>query len=187
MKAKINKRLWLMMATGVFLVALTALGAAYLGQIREQKRLAAEIADTKAQTRAISVTNIESQRSSVNVTLLKYSTDIQNTTAQLTVPLVATDIFHQLLTIADNVGVHVSVIGSSVQSRSVISGIPYQTISLDLSVKGTEQDLYGFVDSVSKSIPTGVIQNINIRISNAASTAGAEMTTKLTIYSYRGE
>ncbi len=187
MLKNINKRLTFILASGVFILAGAGIAAAYLGQVQEQKRLLQDINTTNAQTQSLSTKNIESQRSTLDVNKLKYETDITVMQGQLTTPLVVSDIFEKIDAIAANSSVRISSISSGNPSTATLSNVQFDCISLDFSAVGSEQALYSFVDSISRTFTTAALKTINLQISGEGTKRIADARLNLTIYSYRGE
>ncbi len=183
----LNKRLTVLLASGVFLLGLAGFGAAYIGQVQEQNRLSDEIKEVQAQTQALTTKNIESQQSALNISMLKYKTDIDNLQKQLNTSLVVSDIFQNILSIGTTSGVRVSSISSGTPSAVTIAGVRYETISLDFSVTGKEQDVYSFIDATSNNCTTSVLKTIGIQVTNAGTPGETEAKFNLSIYSFRGE
>lgn len=181
-----NKRLLYMLATGLFISALAGIGAAYMGQLDEQRLLSGEIKAAQSQTNALSTKLLESQQSTLNVTMVKYEADIYSLKKRLTMPLVVSDIFHKVETIASDSNVKIISMRSGSQSAATISDVKYQFISLEFTAVGTEESLYIFVGAITETFTTGILKTAEIKIPQAESPEAAARMN-LTIYSYRGE
>ena len=189
MKMIISKSLLLILGAGVFFVGLIGLGVAYLGQVQEQKQLSEQLASVEKQTAGISTENILYQQSADRDRIAQFENQVTAAQAQLTVPLVVSDILQELLAVAANTGVGITDIGSSALTSTAIAGVPYQAMSVDFVVAGSASNIYSFVDRVSQTFRTGVLKTLKVDIKEdtaGGSTAGSAANMRLTIYSYEG-
>ena len=186
MKLGMSKRLLVILSVGIFFTGVAGFGAAYLNQVQEQKQLTGELTLARSQIAGISPEKILTQQSANRDQLTQYETKISDAKAQLTVPLVVTDIFQQLLATANSTRVGMTTIGSSAEKDTLVGKLPYKALSVDFAVAGSARDIYQFVDAVSTGFETGVLNTLDVSIPAAGGSKSAA-TMRLTIYSYRGE
>jgi len=212
MKKALNKRLVMILCAGVFFIALIGLGVAYLAEMQEQKQLSEKLASLEKQTAGIHTEAILYQQLVEKDKIAKFEKQVTAAQAQLTVPLVVSDIFQELLAVAAKTGVgirdinstaragaaitgvgisdiNISDINSPVLTSAAITGVHYRTISIDFMVAGSASNIYGFIDTVSKNFRTGVLKTLKVDIKGdtaGESTVGSTANMRLTIHSYEG-
>lgn len=145
-----------------------------------------EITATQKQIQAFSSKKPNSEQSALNISLLKYETDLNATQNKLTTSLVVSDIFENIRTLAAKSNVRLLSIKSGSQSVATVSGVNYDCISLDFILSGNETDIYSFIDLLTTNYSTAVLEHMDIKILNAA-TRQSEANLRVKIYSYRGK
>jgi hypothetical protein len=183
MKNLLGKRLLIIIGAGLFCVGLISIWAAYLSEVNEQKDLSEKLSLVEQQTAVVSIEDILDKQQFEKVRIANLKAQIDATQVRISIPLITSGIFQDILTTANKTGVHISTIHSNPVSNQAITGIDYRTMTIDFSVAGSANKLYGFIDSMSQYFTTGILQTLNANIQKDNSTA----TMRLTIYSIKGE
>lgn len=183
MKNLLSKRLMIIISAGLFCVGLISIWVAYLSEVNEQKDLSEKLSLVEQQTAVVSIEDILDKQQLEKVRIANLKAQIDATQVRISVPLITSDIFQDILITADNTGVHIKSINSNPVSNQAITGIDYRTMTVDFSVAGSANALYEFIDSMSQYFTTGILQTLNANIQKDNSTA----TMRLTIYSIKGD
>ncbi|HEY96342.1 MAG TPA: hypothetical protein G4O15_15565 [Dehalococcoidia bacterium] len=181
MKRILNKRLLIIIGAGLFCVGLISIWVAYLSEVREQKALSEKLLLVEEQTADISIEETVNKQLVEKDRIADFEAQIAATQTRISIPLITSDLFKDILTTANNTDVHITSINSNPLSNEAITGINYRTMTIDFSIAGSANKLYEFVDSMSQYFTTGILKTLSINIQGG----NAAATMRLTIYSFR--
>ena len=183
MKKILNKRLLIIIGAGLFCVGLIGIWTAYLSEVREQKALSEKLSLVEEQTADISIEDILDKQLVEKDRIANFEEQIAATQTRISIPLITSDIFQDILITANNTDVHITSINSNPLSNEAITGINYRAMTVDFSIAGSASKLYDFIDSMSQYFTTGILKTLNVNIQGENSVAALRMT----IYSVKGE
>jgi hypothetical protein len=183
MKNLLGKRLVIIIGAGLFCVGLISIWVAYLSEVNEQKDLSEKLSLVEEQTTGISIEDIVDMQQVEKDRIANLEAQIDATQIRISIPLITSDLFQDILATANKTGVHITSINSNPVSNQAIIGINYRTVTIDFAVAANANQLYEFIDSMSQYFTTGILQTLNANIQEDNSTA----TMRLTIYSIKGE
>lgn len=183
MRNILNKRLLIIVGAGLFCVGLISIWIAYLSEVREQEAISDKLSLVEEQTEGISIDDILDKQEVEKERIADFEEQIADTQMQISIPLITSNIFHDILTTANNTDVHITSINSNPLSNEALTGINYRAMTVDFSIAGSADNVYEFIDSMSQYFTTGILKTLNVTIQEENSVS----TLRLTIYSIKGE
>jgi|GEM_PF-6992075 len=183
MKNILSKRLLVIIGAGLFCVGLISIWAAYLSEVKEQKALSEKLSLVEEQTEGIFIEDILDNQQVEKDRIANFEEQIAATQTRISIPLITSGIFQDILTIANDTDVHIASISSAQLSNEPITGINYRTMMIDFSIAGSAKNLYEFIDVISQYFTTGILKTLNVNIQGENSAA----TMRMIIYSVKGE
>lgn len=181
MKKILNKRLLIIIGAGLFCVGLIGIWVSYLSEVREQKALSEKLSLVEEQTEDISIEDIIDKQLVEKDRIADFEDQIAVTQEQISIPLITSEIFQDILITANNTDVHIASINSNPLSSEAITGISYRAMTVDFSIAGSASKVYDFVDSMSQYFTTGILKTLSVSIQGESSVA----SMRLTVYSFR--
>ncbi len=175
----LNKRMLIIIGIGLFSVGLIGIWVAYFSEVRKQDTLSEKLSLVEEQTANISIEDILSKQQVEEERIADLEEQIADVQMLISIPLVTSGVFHDILTTANNTDVDITNINSNPLSNEAITGVNYRTITVDFSVGGRADDLYEFIDSVSYYFTTGILKTLSMNMQEENATANM----RLTIYS----
>ena len=183
MKKILNNRLLIIIGAGLFCVGLVLIWVSYLSEVREQKALSEKLSLVEEQTADISIEDILDKQLVEKDRIANFEEQIAATQTRISIPLITSDLFQDILITANNTDVHITSINSNPLSNETITGMNYRAVTVDFSIAGSAVKLYDFIDSMSRYFTIGILKTLNVNIQGENSVA----TMRLTIYSVKGE
>ena len=177
----LSKSLLIIIGVGFFCVGLIGIGIEYFSEIRKEDDLSEQLTVVEEKTAAISIEDILSKQQVEEERIADLEEQIAETKQTITNPLVTSSIFLDILTTANNTDIGITNINSNPLSDEAITGINYQTMTIDFSAGGMAVDLYEFIGSISYYFETGILKTLSVSIKDENATANM----RLTIYSVK--
>ncbi|MBN2076206.1 MAG: hypothetical protein JW762_11710 [Dehalococcoidales bacterium] len=181
MKHILNKRLLIIIGAGLFCVGLISIWVAYLSEVKEQKAISDQLSLVEEQTEDISIEDILDKQQVEKERIADFEGQIAATQMQISMPLITSDIFQDILTTANSTDVHITSINSNQLSSEAITGINYRAMTVDFAIAGSANELYDFIDSMSQYFMTGILKTLSVNIQGESSVA----TMRFTVYSVK--
>ena len=123
MKHILNKRLLIIIGAGLFCVGLISIWVAYLSEVKEQNVISDQLSNVELQTEDISIEDIIEKQQVEKGRIADFERQIAATQTQITLPLVTSDIFQDILTTANSTDVHINSISSNPLSNEAVTGV----------------------------------------------------------------
>ncbi len=190
---KLSKKTGLVIAIGVFVIALGGLFMAYSGQVDEQKQLNEQLVSIQANLMRGQVEKLSSQQAELEQQLSQAQSQFAAVNATLSQPVGSVAAATILFEVAKTYGLVVTEVTSPGPATESLEGVTYSVISLTAKVEGDVPNLVSFVTKLNNHFTTGVVKLITITIPEAASgdNASASVNTsanlQLTVYTYKGD
>ena len=181
MKRILNKRMLIILGVGIFCVGLIGIWIAYFSEIRKQDDLSEQLSVVEEKTANISIEDILNKQQAEEERIADLEEQIADAQQIISLPLVTSSVFHDILTTANSTDINITNINSNPLSNEAITGVNYRIITIDFSAGGRAVDLYEFIDSMSHYFTTGILKTLSVNIQEE--TASANM--RLTIYSFK--
>ena len=112
MKRILNKRMLIIIGVGIFCVGLLGIWIAYFSEVSKQEDLSEKLSVVEEQTANISIGDIMSKQEAEKERIADLEEQIADTQQLVSLPLVTSSIFHDILTTANNTDVGISRISS---------------------------------------------------------------------------
>ena len=124
-KIPLSKNALLLLGAGIFAICLTLLASSYLTQVDEHNELSDELATVEGQTAAIATQEALLQQSITEADgqIAQLNSQIIAAQAQLTMPLLVSGVFEELLAVANDNGVVITDGVDITDIRSAIGGV----------------------------------------------------------------
>jgi len=183
---KISKTSWLLVAIGVFIIAMVGLGAVRYQQVNQQNQMNEELALAEMKLNEFKLEQLSDRQGELEEQLSQTISQLGAAKAIFSQPngsIVASGI---LLDIAEAYGVEVTEISSSGLASGELEGIACSVLPLDARVEGDVPALINFITRLNSDLTTGVVRSAEISIPEAT---GEESSAniQLVIYSYQGD
>lgn len=182
---KISKTSLLLIAIGVFIIALIGLGVFRSQQVRQQNQLSerlvsAEFKLNEFQTEELNYQIEELER---ELSQIQAQAETAKTTLSQAVDSIATSAI--LFDIAEANGVQLTEIGSSGLTSVELNGVPCLVLPLTLKVVGDVTSLVSFITQLNSDLTTGIVNSVEM---NIPETIGEEASAiiQMNTYAYRG-
>ncbi|MFC1847627.1 hypothetical protein ACFLW5_02305 [Chloroflexota bacterium] len=181
-----SNRSWLIVLTGVFVIALVGLGIVYYQQTSQREELEQNIALEQSNLAKMNLENLTATQAEQEAQLSQVTSQFQSVKAilsQSTTSAVATD------SLFDNAEKHsLEIIGvvSSIPIIENFEGIDASKIALTLKIEGDIDDIVSFVNELNNNFITGFIESVAITIAEPSTGEEDFAEIQLVIYNFRG-
>jgi len=213
---KLGKTAWIILVTGIFVIASASLYWLYLQEEPKQEELNAQLSAVQAQ-----LPNLAEQRASLESTLTELEDNLAQATSQLKTAKAAfpalvesIEVDELLFGIADDWGLKITSLTASepsdleveveVEMEDIeVEDVTYLVTSFAMDVKGEVTDILNFIHTIvnHRDFDTATVELVNIVVPEPISEEEKEglteeeieekempsATIKLVIYSYKGE
>jgi len=197
---KLSKTSWLLLASGVFIIAFASLGMAYLNQSGQQTQLNQELSQAQLIIKKASTNELVPRKEELESRLAQAKSQLKAVKASLSQTKENIEACDSLFDIAETCDVEITEISSSPPMNNArLNEAIYTTLPLMVKLNGDMPDLIRFILNWTKENPTGVVESVRIGIPVTGSEGEEEIdeeeeegkqpsaSIKLVIYSYRGE
>jgi hypothetical protein len=179
----ISKTSWMILGTGVFIIALAGLGVARSGQMQEQKKITEELALNTARLNNLQASPVDIQVNEFEETVKNAQSRTADIKAQLKQAILSVDVADKFYEIADYYSVNVTSMGTSTIAEQSFANIPCETISLSASVTGTMTDIVEFVKGLNDKFTTGFVRFAQLDLQDPLLSM---VSIQMIVYSYKG-
>jgi len=184
---KISKKTWLIIAIGIFVIALAALYMAYNQQVSEQNQLNEQLALAQSRLSGVNPEKLSSQQAELEEQLSQATSQFEAVKTILSQPAGSITVTDTLFDIARVHGVEVTEMTSSGLTDASLEGVPCLVISVAAKVEGDVPNLVSFVVKLNSFLTTGAVESITITIPETDSGEKASADIQLVAYTYQGD
>jgi hypothetical protein len=184
---EISRTLLLLVGVGIFVIALAGLLYLYLGEVSEKNDLEEDLAAVENQIAIIQVDIASSQQKQDELEAGIAQDKAQTAVIineQLTTSLLSSEIFQNMLTVAGDTNVHLTVIGETAITNGTLGGVSYKLRTISFTVDGSASNIYDFIDELSQDLDTSILNSMGMDTESNPN-APTQATMKLTTYSYK--
>ena len=153
---KLSKASWIILAIGVLVIAAGSLGWVYSQRLHEQKQLDQQLS---AANKNLSQTNLEDlklQKDQLNEQIIQLNDLLATRQTFLQESQDSIDVTNTILEHAQSHRIDILKITSPGLSGEQLSGTSFDSLSIDLNVAGSLQDISGFAISLNEIFPTSI-------------------------------
>ncbi|MBI4302813.1 MAG: hypothetical protein HY665_00530 [Chloroflexi bacterium] len=185
---RLGRTSWIVLSTGIALIAFFSIGAARSQKLQERDQLRQELSLVEQRLSKIQLTELTARQESLTKQLdealaqAKGGKEILSTTME---SIASNDI---LLRAADKNGIKILQINSPGLTTEKIEGVTYSVLPLTINAQGALPSLITFVTELNTAFKTGLVKSVDIRMP-ATGPQGQERPTasiSMAIYSYQG-
>jgi len=184
---KISKKTWLIIAIGIFVIALAALYMAYNQQVSEQNQLNEQLALAQSRLSGVNPEKLSSQQAELEEQLSQATSQFEAVKTVLSQPAGSITVTDILFDIARVHGVEVTEMTSSGLTDGSLEGVPCLVIPVTVKVEGDVPNLVSFVVNLNNFLTTGVVESITITVPETDSGEKASADIQLVAYTHQGD
>jgi len=183
---EISRTLLVIVCVGIFAIALAGLLYLYLGQVQEKNDLEQDLDSVNLEIKAIQldITSLKLQQGELEDGIAQDKADTAVIKTQLSTPLLSSEIFQNMLDVASDTNVHLTVIGETAITNGTIGSVSYKLRTINFTVDGSASNIYDFVDNLSQDLGTSILNSIGMNIESNQNEP-TQATMRLTTYSYK--
>jgi len=181
---KLSKTSWLILAVGVFIVALAFLGITRSQQAQEQSRLDDELEMSQMSLANMQISDLQAELAALEQDAAQEQAGLNAAVNSLDETVVSVDVTDEFFSIASTCGVVVINISTSPISPNIYEGLGLSATSISAALEGELANLIDFVEALHSGFSTGQIKMAQIEIPPSSSNETASASIMMTIYSY---
>jgi hypothetical protein len=159
---KLSRTSWLILAAGVFLVVLAALGLTRSQQMKDQSKLAGDLDASQKKLATINTAPLSQQLENLKVKVDESTTLLESAQARLRQTVISVDVTDEFFKIANDSSVNVTTMATSTINTADYGGISLSTTSLSASVAGTVENVIKFINALNNGYLTGNVDSAQI-------------------------
>lgn len=184
---KISKTSWLLIAIGVFIIAMVGLGAVRYQQVNQQNQLSEELALAEMKLNGFQLEQLSDRQGELEEQLSQTISQLEAAKAMLSQPNGSIVTSGILFDIAEAYGVEVTEISSSGPTNGELEGIACSVLPLTARVEGDVPALINFITRLNSDLTTGVVKSAEISIPETTDEEESSANIQLVIYNYQGD
>ncbi len=190
---KLSKTSWLILAAGVFIVALAGLGLTRSQQLKEQTKVSDELTLSEKRLATVQTSQLSQQLENLKVKLEESQVMLKEAQLRLRQTVISADITEKFFRIAESCSVNVTNLSTTPIVQAKYEGIGVSTAALNASLTGKATNLVNFVVALNNSYLTGNVQSAQLGIAEPTEETGwvepdsSTATISMIVYSYEGK
>jgi len=183
---KLSKTSWLLLISGVFIIAFASLGAVHYQQVQQQNQLNEELTQAQLRLDRFQLEQLPYQEE-LKKQLSQTISQCETAKAILSQSTGSIATSETLFATAAAYGVEVTEISSSGPASEDLEGITCSILPLTARVEGDVSDMIGFITKLNSKLTTGIVKSVEISIPETTSEEKPSANIQLVIYSYQGD
>ena len=184
---KVNKKIWLIVGIGIFVIAGAGLYTVYSKQVSEQNQLDEQLASAQSRLSSVNLGKLSSQQVELEEQVSQATSQFEAVKTILSQPAGSITVTDSLFDIARVHGVEVTEMTSSGLTAGSLEGVPSLVISVTAKIEGEVPNLVSFVVKLNSILTTGAVESITITIPETDSGEKASADIQLVAYTYQGD
>lgn len=161
---KLSKTSWLILSTGVFIVALAGLGLTRAEQVQEQSRVTDELTVSAATLEKLQTAELRQRIEELQVKLEENKTLVKQAQERLRQTVVSVDVLDEFYRIAAFYDITLNTVTNSRVVAEKYGGVDFSVTAISASVTGIQKDIIDFVISLNKGFKTGYVTSVQLSI-----------------------
>ena len=183
----VSKKTWLVIGTGVFIIALVAMGIISFRQVYEKNRLNKLLASSQSVLQRNQLESMSSQQTDLEERLNRTTPEFEAVKAKLSQPVSSTTAAAALFDVTEAYGLVVTEMTSSSQTNGSVGGATLSAMSMTARVEGDVSKMADFIAALNNFLKTSAIKSVELTIPETTNGDNASASIQLVIYTYRGE
>jgi hypothetical protein len=184
---KLSKKSLLIIAIGIFIIALVGLWMVQSQQVNELNQLKEKLNTAELKLSGLQPGKLSQRQEELERQLSQTMSQSETARTSLSQPIESIAINDLLYDIAEAHNVEVTEISSSGIASEELAGITCSVLPLTAKVEGEVTDIARFITKLNEELATGVVKSVEIRIPETTD-EGEETSAdiQVVIYTYRG-
>lgn len=182
---KLSKTTWLILTSGVFIIAFASLGTVHYQQVHQQNQMNEELTLAQLRLNGFQLERLPHQKE-LEKRLSQTISQRDNAKAILSQSNGSIATSETLFATAAAYGVEVTEISSSGLASDVLEGITCSILPLTVRVEGDVSNLIGFITKLNSKLTTGIVKSVEISIPETTSEEKSSANIQTVIYTYQG-
>jgi len=185
---KLSKKSLLIIAVGIFIIALVGLWTVHSQQVNELNQLNKELTLVQSKLKGIQPEKSSQRQEELERQLSQTISQSETARVALSQPIGIIAISDIIFDIAEDYGVEVTEISSSGIATEELAGITCSVLPLTAKVEGEVTDIASFITKLNEDLATGLARSVEISIPETTD-EGEETSAdiQVVIYTYRGD
>ena len=184
---KLSKTTGLVIAIGVFVIALISLGVVRYQQIGEQSELDEQLISAKSNLARVQPEKLSSRHAELEEQLSQSTSQFEAVKVILSQPVGSVAATTVLFDVAKSCGLEVTKVASLSPTSDSLEGVTCSVVLLTARVEGDVPNLVSFITTLNSHFTTGVIRSMTISIPEENSGEEASADIELVVYTYQGD
>jgi len=181
---KLSKTSLVILAAGVFIVALAVLGITRSQQAKDQATLDDELEMSQTSLANMQIDDLQAELAGLEETAVEKQRALDLASNLLNQTVVSVDVTDEFFSIAGACGILVVNISTSPIAPNIYEGLGLSATSLSAALEGAVPNLIVFIEALHSGFNTGQIKMAQIDIPPASSNETPTASIQMTIYSY---
>ncbi len=181
---KLSKTSLVILAAGVFIVALAVLGITRSQQAKDQATLDDELEMSQTSLANMQIDDLQAELAGLEETAVEKQRALDLASNLLNQTVVSVDVTDEFFSIAGACGILVVNISTSPIAPNIYEGLGLSATSLSAALEGAVPNLIVFIEALHSGFNTGQIKMAQIDIPTASSNETPTASIQMTIYSY---
>ena len=182
---KLGKKSLLVIAIGIFAIALVGLWLVYSQQLTQKEELAGNLNTAQLKLNGFNNEPLSRRQDELEWQLDQVRSQATAAREMFTRPVNSIIVSDHLFEIAAANSVNITAISSSGQAEEELAGLFLPLLPLSVTVTGNMTDLAGFITRLSDDYPTCLIRTAGMNIPEAGEAASVDI--EMAIFTYRGD
>ena len=173
---KLSKTSWMLLASGVFIIAFASMGMAYLNQSGQQTQLNQELSQAELIIKKSSTSELVPRKEELESRLAQAKSRLKEIKSNLSQTDENIEACDRLFNIAETCEVTITEISSSSPLNNArLNEATYSTLTLTIKLNGDIPDLINFILTWTQEHPTGVVESVRLGIPSTYSEGDEEI------------
>jgi len=181
---KLSKTGYLVLITGIFIVAVASLGFTYAKQIEAQDQLNADIAIAEQRLSNFELKDLSSRKAALDEQAEQIQAELETARDDLCFPIDSIEETDILFEIAKSCNVKLMVLSTSGISPEEMAGVNCVALSFNARAEGKVDDLIEFIIKLNTDFTTGVVKSADMNIPETTDENEVWATTHLQFVVY---
>jgi len=182
---KISKASWLILIAGMVFITFASLGIAGARQIQEQQQLGDELTIAERRLEQLQIDQLTTEQDQLVESLAQAAAERETAEGKLRLTNASINVTDFLFEIAQLSGVLITDIKTTGLSSGDLNDIPCAIQSINTRAEGEVLDLIAFVTELNKSFTNGVVQSVNMAITEDEGLPTVNIL--ISVYTYESE
>jgi hypothetical protein len=164
---KISKASWMILAAGVFIIILAALGITRSGQVNEYEALSSNLTLLSSRISNFQTGNLQTQIDEYKEQLKDTQEQAAEARTKLEQTVISVDVAEKFYQIADYCEVIIKNLGTSTVSTQKFEAVNCETTSLSASINGKKEKITQFVIALNNNFSTGFVRAAQLNFTDS--------------------